>query len=87
MYYFQAFDESFGFLLREKNIQNLDASLATDIRIEKNLLAAKKFQDHPSKLFDPHGRTFQEPKKEMGAENNEVPARFVVLLQDLKWSN
>jgi hypothetical protein len=42
VYYYKAFDESFGFLLREKDIQNLEAILVVALKLEKNIIAAKK---------------------------------------------
>jgi len=70
-------------LLREENIQNLEDALDAALKIKKNLLSAKKVQAHSSRLFDPQGRTLLESKKEMGAENIEVLARFINLLQHL----
>jgi hypothetical protein len=52
--------------LEKKDIQNLEVFLAATLKIEKNIIASKKVQPSPSKLFDLQGRASQEPKKEGG---------------------
>lgn len=61
----------------------MEATITATIKLEKKIITAKKFQSCPSKLFDPLGKASQEVKKEGVNENNEIPARFVDLLQDL----
>lgn len=81
VYYFKAFDESFSFLLKEKDIQKLEVALVVALNLEKNIVASKKVRPSPSRLFDLQGKASQEVKKERVDENNEIPARFVDLLQ------
>jgi len=53
LYYFKAFDGSFGFLLREKEVHDLDSALVVATKIKKNIMAAQKVQLPLSLLFDP----------------------------------
>jgi hypothetical protein len=81
--YFKAYDESFGLLLREKDLHNLEEAQVVAIKLERNIITARKGQPSHSRLFDPQGRASQEVKKEATDENSEVPSRFVDLLQEL----
>lgn len=83
VYYVKAFDESIGFLLREKDSQTLEAAMSATVKIEKNIMAAKNVLAPLSRLFDPQGRISLEPKKEKQEDVEELPSRFVDLLQDL----
>jgi hypothetical protein len=58
----------------------LDIAYVASLKLEKNMIATKKV--HPSSycLFDLQGRSPPEPKKE-GNETDEVPTKFVNLLQ------
>jgi len=57
--------------------------LVATLKLEKNIIAAKKVQLSPSRMFDPQGMASQESKKEGGIENNKILVRFVDLLQAL----
>jgi hypothetical protein len=65
LYYFKAFDVSFGFLLREKELHDLDSTLVVATKIEKNIMATEKVQLPLSRLFDPLARRVQQPKEEV----------------------
>jgi hypothetical protein len=52
----KAYDESFGLLLREKDLHNLEETQVAAIKLERNILAARKGQTSHSKLFDPQGK-------------------------------
>lgn len=53
IYYVKAFDESIGFLLREKDSQTLEAAMIATIKIEKYIMDAKNVPAPLSRLFDP----------------------------------
>jgi len=91
LYYFKSFDGMFALLLKEKESLNLDVALAVAIKIEKNVMAAHQVRPPFSRLFDPHARRVQdpqakglpEPKEEVEANKEELPAKIFDLLHDL----
>ena len=54
IFYNDAFDKSFVFSLREKDPQNLEASYATTLKIEKNMNVKKQVRSSLSYLSNPH---------------------------------
>jgi hypothetical protein len=83
VYYFKVFDESFGFLLREKDIQNLEATLGYYSQDREEYYCSQEGPTTSLEVVQPARKTSQKPKKEGGSENNEMSARFDDLLQDL----
>eukprot|EP01018_Ginkgo_biloba_P005995 Gb_06784 [translate_table: standard] len=82
VFYINAFDESFGFLLRDKDPQDLEVAYVAALKIETNRNAARKTRPHSSCLFDPQEKIAAELKTKDTKEEGEIP-KLAGLIQDL----